>query len=91
MSSENDKNPNPKVQQLYKREVPVRVRKESSRSEIKRRQEAIKRASAPTGFASWKNSGHPIKRGIFKFFNGIWVGVMAVGGFIAWLISFLLV
>lgn len=80
-----------KVTVLYKREVPERPHKGFSRREIEQRREAIRRAN-PDGFiSSWKKHKYWLPRAIYAFFHGVWLVVMAVGGFIAWLIATLFI
>jgi len=39
----------------------------------------------------WKNNRYLLLRISYKFLRGIWIVVMTIGAFIAWLISFLFI
>jgi len=88
MSAPHDSNPKKKV--LYKQQPSERPRRNISPTQLKRREEALNRAHKTSLLMRWKNSDSAFWRAMYKLFNGIWVAVVAVGSFIAWLISFLL-
>lgn len=93
MSSPASKNhPSSKYKVVYKqssnRPIPP---KRFTQAQIRRRKEAIDRATKKSVLDQWKVSDRKELRLLYGFFNGIWIGVMTIGGFIAWLISFLLV
>lgn len=90
MSKENINPDNEKVRVLYKNTEAYEARKQFSRSQIKRRREAIDKANEKSLMLSWKKSDSIFFRTLYKVINGIWIAVIAVGSFIAWLISFLL-
>lgn len=91
MSSENSSSQIPKKQVLYRNEQAYEQRRQFSRAQIKRRREAITQANKKSLMKTLKNSPKPFHNMIYKVLNGIWIAVIAVGSFIAWLISFLLV
>lgn len=80
-----------KSQVLYKQEPSDRPRRNISATQRKRQEEALRRSTQTSTLMKWKHSDSGFKRGLYKIINGVWVGVVAVGSFIAWLISFFLV
>lgn len=90
MTNNNSKPDSSKSRVLYKQEPSDRPRRNISPTQLKRQQEALDRATKTSVLMKWKNSDSTFKRGLYKLTNGIWLAVVGVGGFIAWLISFLL-
>lgn len=80
-----------KSQVLYKQEPSDRPRRNISATQKKRQEEAQRRATETSVLMKWKESDSGFKRNLYKVANGIWVAVVAVGSFIAWLISFFLI
>lgn len=76
---------------LYKREIPERPHRGFSKREIEERKEAMKRVSTQTLSYRFKNHQHWFPRMLYKIGNGVWLVVVSVGGFIAWLIGTLFI
>jgi|GEM_PF-2415271 len=89
MSKKDSKPADQKIQVLYKKESSL-PKRNISPAQLKRKEEALKRATKTSPLMKWKNSDSFFYRGLYKIINGIWIGVVAVGSFIAWLISFFL-
>ncbi len=89
MTEKKAKSERPKVQVLYKQKTSGSKRNISP-AQLKRKQEAQARATKTSPLMKWKKSDSFFYRGLYKIINGVWIGVVAVGSFIAWLISFLL-
>lgn len=85
-----EKNKDKKVV-LFKRDAPKSTPKEIKRSDIIKRREAIKSANKTSVSQRLKNHPNWSLRMIYRVGHGVWVVVMAVGGFIAWLIATLFI
>ncbi|HLW14599.1 MAG TPA: hypothetical protein VKX30_03750 [Flavobacteriaceae bacterium] len=57
--------------------------------ELRKEKEAERRASKVSIAEKWKNHRYLLPRAIYYLFHSIWVAAVAIGGFIAWLISML--
>lgn len=74
---------------LFKKEIQQPPRR-FSRGEVQRRKEAIDRANRKPLMEHWAKSSYWFPRAVYTVFHGVWIVVVSVGAFIAWLISFLL-
>lgn len=59
--------------------------------ELRKRQEAIRRASKQGLMNKMKESPYFIIRAIYKVVYSVWLAAVAIAGFIAWLIAFLFI
>lgn len=59
--------------------------------ELRMAKEAERRANKVSISEKWKNHRYWIPRAIYYVFHTVWIIAMAIGGFIAWLISLLFI
>ena len=85
-------NPNSDSSTLKKDKKPISEALRAKRQkELRLKREAKKKANKKWTIEKLRNHPNMLIRSFFLLLNSIWIVAMAIGGFIAWLISFLFI
>ena len=87
----NDTNTNTKTIDNPDEEPLTEALRAQRQRELRWEKEAERRESRVSIAEKWKTHRYLLPRVVYYVFHSIWIVAMAIGGFIAWLISFLFI